>query len=125
MCHVSVALHQGACLARSKSADEALLALMQYTRPLSVCSETRLRPSLLRRTPERKPRTECCCQSVAAMIAAIVAPAGVRSIAMMRTCLVLGRVGDLDAASTDCSRDLGLLAFRAGKRAAAFGLDLG
>src|SRR6266404_4605439 len=40
-------------------------------------------------------------------------------------CLVFGRVGDLDAASTDCSRDLGLLAFRAGKRAAAFGLDLG
>src|SRR5260370_28601815 len=59
------------------------------------------------------------------MIAAIVAPAGVRSIAMMRACLVLGRVGDLDAGSTDCSRDLGLLAFRAGKRAAAFGLDLG
>jgi hypothetical protein len=28
------------------------------------------------------------------MIAAIVAPAGVRSIAMMRACLVLGRVGD-------------------------------
>src|SRR5258708_5080407 len=98
---------------------------MRYTRPLSVCSETRLRPSFLRTTPARKPRTECCCQSVAAMIAAIVAPAGVRSIAMMRACLVLGRVGDLDAASTDCSRDLGLLAFRAGKRVAAFGLDLG
>src|SRR5258707_12049993 len=90
---------------------------MRYTRPLSVCSETRLRPSFLRTTPARKPRTECRCQSVAAMIAAIVAPAGVRSIAMMRACLVLGRVGDLDAASTDCSRDLGLLAFRAGKRA--------
>src|SRR5258708_752829 len=118
-------LHQAACLAWSKAADEALLSLMRYTRPLSVCSETRLRPSFLRTTPARKPRTECCCQSVAAMIAAIVAPAGVRSIAMMRACLVLGRVGDLDAASTDCSRDLGLLAFRAGKRAAAFGLDLG
>src|SRR5258705_9201411 len=124
-CDVSAASHQAACLARSKAADEALLSLMRYTRPLSVCSETRLRPSFLRTTPARKPRTECCCQSVAAMIAAIVAPAGVRSIAMMRACLVLGRVGDLDAASTDCSRDLGLLAFRAGKRAAAFGLDLG
>src|SRR5258705_10161654 len=95
-------LHQAACLAWSKAADEALLSLMRYTRPLSVCSETRLRPSFLRTIPARKPRTECCCQSVAAMIAAIVAPAGVRSIAMMRACLVLGRVGDLDAASTDC-----------------------
>src|SRR5260370_4036497 len=43
------------------------------------------------------------------MIASIVAPAGVRSIAMMGACLVLGRVGDLDAASTDCRRDLGLV----------------
>src|SRR5258705_13768561 len=87
--------HQAACLAWSKAADEALLSLMRYTRPLSVCSETRSRPSFLRTTPARKPRPECCCQSVAAMIAAIVAPAGVRSIAMMRACLVLGRVGDL------------------------------
>ena len=29
-----------------------------------------------------KPRTECCCQSVTVMIAAIVAPVGIRSIAM-------------------------------------------
>src|SRR5258707_13197202 len=89
-CDVSSASHQAACLARSAAADEALPSLMRYTRPLSVCSETRLSPSFLRTTPARKPRTECCCQSVAVMIAAIVAPAGVRSIAMMRACLVLG-----------------------------------
>src|SRR5204863_9966522 len=111
-CDVSAASYQAACLARFMAAGEALPSLMRYTRPLSVCSETRLRPSFLRMTPARKPRTECCCHSLAAMIAAIVAPADVRSIAMMRACLVLGRVGDLDAASTDCSRDLGLLAFR-------------
>ena len=44
----------------------------------------------MRTTPARKPRTECCCHSVAVMMAAIVAPAGVRSIAMMRACLVSG-----------------------------------
>src|SRR5262249_22274176 len=34
----------------------------------------RSRPSFLRTTPAKKPRTECCCQSVARMMAAIVAP---------------------------------------------------
>jgi hypothetical protein len=36
----------------------------------------------VRTTPARKPRTECCCQPVAFIIASIVAPAGDRSIAM-------------------------------------------
>ena len=31
-----------------------------------------MRPSFLRTTPARKPRTECCCHSVAAIIAAIM-----------------------------------------------------
>src|SRR5262245_31353061 len=44
----------------------------------------------LRTTPARKPRTECCCQPVALIIAAIVAPAGDCSIAMTRDCLVPG-----------------------------------
>jgi glutathionylspermidine synthase len=39
--------------------------------------------------------TECCCQSVAVMIAVIVAPAGVRSIAMTRACLVSGSLPSL------------------------------
>src|SRR5437667_9089048 len=41
----------------------------------------------LRTTPARNPRTECCCQPVAFIIAAIVAPAGDCSIAMTRDCL--------------------------------------
>src|SRR5258708_30562819 len=76
-------------------------------------------------TPARKPRTECCCQSVAIMIAAIVAPAGVRSIAMMRACLVSGRVADLDDFVTGRARDLEALVFRAAERVAALAFDLG
>src|SRR5260370_18334127 len=41
-CDFSSPPHQAACLAWSKAADEALLSLMRYARPLSVCSETRL-----------------------------------------------------------------------------------
>src|SRR5258705_2272985 len=96
---------------------------MRYTRPLSVCSETRLSPSFLRTTPARKPRTECCCHSVTVMIAAIVAPAGVRSIAMMRACLVSDRAADLDTGGADLL-DAGLAVFRV-ERVAAFDLDLG
>src|ERR1700682_2503942 len=98
---------------------------MRYTRPLSVCSETRLSPSFLRTIPAKKPRTECCCQSVTAMIAAIVAPVGIRSIAMMRACLVSGPAADLDDAGADRLRDGGLAVFRAVERVAAFGLVLG
>src|ERR1700722_12434392 len=98
---------------------------MRYIRPLSVCSETRLRPSFLRTTPARKPRTECCCQSVAVTIAAIVVPAGFRSIAMTRACLVSGLAAGRDDAGAGCLRDAGLAVLRAIKRAAAFGLDLG
>src|SRR5258707_7992886 len=124
-CDVSSASDQAACLARSATADEALPSLTRYTRPLSVCSETRLSPSFLRTTPARKPRTECCCQSVADMIAAIVAPAGVRSIAMMRACLVSVPAASLDDVGADRGRDLALLVFRAIERIAAFGLDFG
>jgi hypothetical protein len=42
----------------------------------------------LRTTPAKKPRTECCCQPVARIIVAIVAPAGDRSSASTRDCLV-------------------------------------
>src|ERR1700681_5117939 len=98
---------------------------MRYTRPLSDGSETRLSPSFLRTTPARKPRTECCCQSVTVMIAAIVAPVGISSIAMMRACLVSVPAADLDDAGAGRLRDTGLGAFRAVERVAAFGLDLG
>src|SRR6476660_5127614 len=55
------------------------------------------------------------------MIAAIVVPAGVRSIAMIRACLVSGRI----AVFEDEVRVLDLLVDREVERAAAFGLDLG
>src|SRR5260221_6007202 len=98
---------------------------MRYTRPLSVSSETRLSPSFLRTTPARKPRTECCCQSVAVIIAAIVAPVGAPSMAIMLACLVSGRAANLGDAGTGRLRDAGLAVFRAIKRVAAFGLVLG
>src|SRR5664279_41468 len=93
-------------------------------RPLSVCSETRLRPSFLRTTPARKPRTECCCHSVAVMMAAIVVPAGARSITMMRASLVSGRIADFDDAAANRARDLPLLIFRAAELLAILVLDL-
>ena len=41
----------------------------------------------LRTTPARKPRTECCCQPVAFIIAAIVAPVGCPSNPRTASCL--------------------------------------
>src|ERR1700746_2776938 len=43
-------------------------------------SETKFNLSLFLTTPAKKPRTECCCQSVAFMIAAMVVPLDWRSI---------------------------------------------
>src|SRR5215475_5460782 len=40
----------------------------------------------LRTMPARKPRTECCCQPVAFIIAASVAPLADRSIVITRAC---------------------------------------
>src|SRR5271154_2347567 len=59
----------------------------------SVFLDSSVRPSFLRTTPAKKPRTECCCQLVAFIIAVIVAPVGTRSMAMTRDCfelLILG-----------------------------------
>src|ERR1700676_2004848 len=98
---------------------------MRYTRPLSVSSETKLRPSFLRTTPARKPRTECCCQSVAVMIAAIVVPAGIRSITRMRACLVSGRIAVFEDEGASRVGDLNLLVDREVERAVAFSFDLG
>jgi hypothetical protein len=41
---------------------------------------------LLPTTPARKPRTECCCQSVSLIIASIVVPVEDCSNAMTRAC---------------------------------------
>src|SRR5258705_5638265 len=95
---------------------------MRYTRPLSVCSETRFKLSFLRTTPARKPRTECCCHSVAVMIAAIVAPAGVRNIARIRACLVSRRIEVFSGERADREGRLDLVV-RAAERGEA--LDLG
>src|SRR5215472_11049334 len=49
---------------------------MRYRRSPSVFSESSASWSFLRTTPAKNPRTECCCQPVAFMIAAMVAPSG-------------------------------------------------
>src|SRR5258706_929643 len=74
-------------------------------------------------TPARKPRTECCCHSVAVMMAAIVAPAGARSIARMRACLVSGRAEVFGDEWADRERGLDLLVVRAAERVEALDLD--
>src|SRR5271169_2406245 len=56
----------------------------------SVFLDSSVRPSFLRTTPAKKPRTECCCQLVAFIIAVIVAPVGARSMAMTRLCFEPG-----------------------------------
>src|SRR6266404_2001406 len=86
---------------------------------------TRLRPSFFRTTPARKPRTECCCHLVAVTREAIVAPAGVCSIAMMRSCFVPGRATGFDDAGAGRLRELDLLDFREAEWVAALGFDLG
>src|ERR1700730_17836131 len=55
-------------------------------------SDRSARPSFLRTTPAKKPRTECCCQPVAFVMAAIVVPLGCLSRARMASCLVSPRV---------------------------------
>src|SRR5438445_2577846 len=59
------------------------------------------------------------------MIAAIVVPVGVRSIAMIRACLVSGRIAVFEDEGANRMRVLDLLVDREVERAAAFGLDLG
>src|SRR6202040_1009533 len=55
-------------------------------------SDISVKPSFLRTTPAKKPRTECCCQSVAFIIVAIVVPLGCLSRARTASCLVPPRV---------------------------------
>jgi len=58
-------------------------------------------------------------------IDAIVAPVGVRSIAMMRACFVAGRAAGFDDAGAGRLRDSNLLDFREAERVAALVVDLG
>ena len=64
--------------------------------------------SRLRAAPAKKPRTECCCQPVTFMTAAIVVPADDCSIAMTRDCFVLRSPPSLltFALVFDCDGDL-------------------
>jgi len=59
------------------------------------------------------------------MIAAIVVPAGIRSIARMRACLVSGRIAVFEDEGASRMRDLVLFVDREVERAAALGFDLG
>src|ERR1700692_1038550 len=60
-------------------------------------SETIFNVSFFLTTPAKKPRTECCCQSVAFMIAAIVVPLGWRSSASTISCFEEGGAAVLTA----------------------------
>src|SRR4051794_13145521 len=69
----------------------ALLPLaIRWTRLPSTFLEASFSLRRLRTTPARNPRTECCCQPVAFIITAIVAPVGDCSIAMTRDCFEPG-----------------------------------
>jgi hypothetical protein len=59
------------------------------------------------------------------MMAAIVVPAGARSIVMMRACLVSGRAVGFDGEGADRVRLLDLLVDREAERIVALGFDLG
>src|ERR1700722_18291558 len=65
----------------------------------STLSDTRLSFSFFLTTPAKKPRTECCCQSVAFMIAAIVVPFGSPNIFSTTDCFDDGADDDFDAAA--------------------------
>src|SRR5713101_3066773 len=67
----------------------------------STFSETRLRSSFFLTTPAKKPRTECCCQSVAFMIVAIVVPLGSCNILSTADCLEGHEAGVFDDAVLD------------------------
>src|SRR5262249_2133520 len=58
----------------------------------SAFSDVSVRPSFLRTTPAKNPRTECCCHPVAFMIASIVVPLGCLSSPRTVSCLVPPRI---------------------------------
>ena len=54
-------------------------------------------------TPAKKPRTECCCQSVAFIIAAIVVPFGSFSIVSTADCFDDEDAGDFEDAACEAA----------------------
>jgi len=66
--------------------------LKDSNRSVPAFSDIKVKPSFLRTTAAKKPRTECCCQPVAFMMAAIVVPFGCLSRARTASCLVPPRV---------------------------------
>jgi hypothetical protein len=81
----------------------------------SAFSDVSVKPSFPRTTPAKKPRTECCCQPVAFMMAAIVAPLGCLSRVRITSCLVPPRLEDegmLPGLAGLCARPLGRLSYR-------------
>src|SRR3984957_9394459 len=69
----------------------------------STLSDTRLSFSFFLTTPAKKPRTECCCQSVAFMIAAIVVPFGSYNIFSTADCLEDDDAGDFENAAFEAT----------------------
>src|ERR1700730_17314801 len=67
----------------------------------SILSEASVKPSFFLTTPAKKPRTECCCQSVAFMIAAMVVPLGSCSIARTADCFDEAALGAFADAGFD------------------------
>src|SRR5258706_1669052 len=74
--------------------------------------ETKFNLSFFFTTPAKKPRTECGCQSVAFMIAAMVVPFGCRSIPRTVSCFDEAPVGFVDVfevVAPDAAADLAAL----------------
>src|SRR5467141_4865468 len=61
-------------------------AATRYMRSPLAFSDVSVKPSFFRTTPAKKPRTECCCQPVAFMMAAMVAPCRPCSMAITAAC---------------------------------------
>src|SRR5258706_16050794 len=80
----------------------------------SSFSETRLRSSFFFTTPARKPRTECCCQSVAFMIALMVVPFGSYSIFSTADRLDDEDAGDFDDAAFEAAALIAAVGFGRG-----------
>src|SRR5258708_34567989 len=78
-----------------------------------IFSETRFSLSFFLIAPAKKPRTECCCQSVAFMMAAIVAPFGSCSILSTTDCLEADDVG-LEGGAFKAAALAGAVTLRAG-----------
>ena len=91
--------------------------LLRSIRSVAMLAGKRRRESPV--ASEDSPDRGCSCQSVAVMIAAIVVPAGIRSITRMRACLVSGRIAVFEDEGAGRVRDPDLLVDREVERAAA------